>query len=128
MSLPKIPCARFRPYNYYQLVSKIKQHFPDTELPDGGRLRWKHRILAFDRAEPYNNAKGFYYVTHPNSRADRLVQVFPLRYFSSYGGYHLLARCCFLVIDVFGNYDKSALTIDSPEMIFVAVKEKGLVE
>ena len=33
---------------------------------------------------------------------------------------HLLARCGFRVVDIFGNYDRSPLADNSPEMIFVA--------
>ena len=41
---------------------------------------------------------------------------------------HLLARCGFRVAELFGNFDKSPLTDDSPEMIFVAEKCENVVD
>ena len=53
-------------------------------------------------------------------RTERMVQAFPFRYFFRYEVEHLLARAGFEITDIFGNFDKSPLTDDSPEMIFVA--------
>ncbi|MFQ5664209.1 MAG: hypothetical protein ACE5HL_10290 [Terriglobia bacterium] len=50
------------------------------------------------------------------------MQTFPLRYFFRYEVEHLLARGGFKVVDLFGNFDRSPLRDDSPEMIFVAEK------
>jgi hypothetical protein len=43
-----------------------------------------------------------------------------LRYFFRYEVEHLLARCGFLVEALYGNFDRSSLADESPEMIFVA--------
>jgi hypothetical protein len=51
-----------------------------------------------------------------------LVYAFPYRYFFRYEVEHLLVRCGFRVVELFGNFDKSPLVDDSPEMIFVAEK------
>jgi hypothetical protein len=50
------------------------------------------------------------------------VQAFPLRYFFRYEIEHMLARCGFRVVDVFGNFDRSPVDDKSPEMIFIAEK------
>jgi hypothetical protein len=63
-----------------------------------------------------------HYVTYPDGRTERLVQAFPFRYFFRYEVEHLLARCGFRVIDLFGSFDRSPLQDNSPEMIFVAAK------
>ena len=93
---------------------------PEFELPDGKKLRRTDRVVAFHRTEQYNDVEIIFYVTHPDGRSERLVQAFPFRYFFRYEVEHLLARCGFNVVEIFGNFDKSPLTDDSPEMIFVA--------
>jgi len=99
---------------------KEVEDVPEFELPDGRKLRRTNRTADFHRAEQYNDVEMIFYVTHPDGRAERLVQAFPFRYFFRYEVEHLLARCGFEVVELFGNFDKSPLTDDSPEMIFVA--------
>jgi len=43
-----------------------------------------------------------------------------LRYFFRYEVEHLLARCSFRITAEYGNFDRSPIRGDSPEMIFVA--------
>jgi SAM-dependent methyltransferase len=93
---------------------------PDVTLPDGTRVRLAERIAAFHLAEQYNEVELIYYVTHPDGQSERLVNAFPVRYFFRYEVEHLLVRSGFRVAELFGNYDKSPLQDDSPEMIFVA--------
>jgi len=93
---------------------------PEFELPDGRKLRRMSRVVAFHRAQQFNDVELIFYVTHPDGRTERLVQAFPFRYFFRYEVEHLLARAGFEIIDLFGNFDRSLLCDDSPEMIFVA--------
>lgn len=95
---------------------------PEVELPDGRKVRRCSRIAAYHRPEQCNDIELIHYVKHPDSREERLVQAFPIRYFFRYEVEHLLARCGFEVQQLFGNYDRSALTNESPEMVFVAEK------
>jgi SAM-dependent methyltransferase len=104
------------------------EDIPEVELPDGRRVRRCGRIAAYHRAEQYNDIELIYYVRHPNGKKQRLVQAFPFRYFFRYEVEHLLARCGFKILELFGNYDKSPLVDDSPEMIFVAEKCENAVE
>lgn len=57
-----------------------------------------------------------------------MVQAFPFRYFFRHELEHLLARCGLKIVDLFGNYDKSPLMDDSPEMVFVAEKCENATE
>jgi len=98
------------------------EDIPEVELPDGTKFSRSGRIVAYHRAEQYNDIELIYYVTHPDGRKERLTQACPFRYFFRYEVEHLLARCGFVVKELFGNYDKSPLADDSPEMIFVAEK------
>ena len=95
----------------------------DVPLPGGRTLSGRgDRIAARHPSEQYNDIEIAYYVTHPDGRVERLVHPFPMRYFFRYEVEHLLARGGFSVVDLFGNYDRSPLQDDSPEMIFVAEK------
>jgi len=96
-----------------------RQNFPEVPLPDGRRLRVTERIAAFHRAQQQNDVELIYYVTHPDGRSQRLVNAFTIRYFFRYEVEHLLARSGFRVLELFGNYDRSPLSDDSPEMIVV---------
>jgi SAM-dependent methyltransferase len=100
----------------------------NTMLPDGRRLRRTHRVAGWHRAEQYNDVEMIHYVTHPDGREERLVQAFPFRYFFRYEVEHLLARCGFEVVDVFGGYDRSPLADGSPEMLAMAEKVRDLGE
>lgn len=91
-------------------------------LPDGRKVRRAERTVAFHRAEQANDVELIYYVTHPDGRTERLVHAFRFRYFFRFEVEHLLARCGFRLVELFGNYDRSAFRDDSPEMLFVAEK------
>ena len=103
-------------------VRSEMEDFPDVALPDGRKMRRTHRIGGFHRAEQYNDVEMIFYVTHPDGRKERIVQAFPFRYFFRYEMEHLLARCGFKVTELYGDFDKSPLSDDSPEMIFIAKK------
>jgi SAM-dependent methyltransferase len=99
-----------------------KEAIAEMELPDGRRLRRTNRTVDYHREQQYNNFELIYYVTHPDGREERLVQAFPFRYFFRFEVEHLLEICGFRVVDIFGNFDRSPFSNDSPEMIVVAEK------
>lgn len=98
------------------------EDLPETELPDGRKLRRTNMTAGFHRDQQYNDIEIIYYITHPDGRKERLVQSFPMRYFYKYEMEHLLALCGFRVADLFGDFDRSVFSNDSPEMIFIAEK------
>ena len=81
------------------------------------------RIADFHQDAQYNDIEIIYYVTSPNGDKERLVQAFPFRYFFRFEVEHLLNLSGFRLLDLFGDYNKSAFYSDSPEMIFVAQKK-----
>jgi SAM-dependent methyltransferase len=95
---------------------------PVTEYrtADGRQVRISERIAAFHRAEQINEVEMIFSVVHPNGKKERLVFAWPLRYFFRYEVEHLLARCAFNVTAQYGNFDRTPISDDSPEMIFVA--------
>jgi hypothetical protein len=64
-------------------------------------------------------------IRHPDGRQERLVFAWTLRYFFRYEVEHLLGRSGFQVTAEYGNFDRSPIRNDSPEMIFVAETREG---
>lgn len=87
---------------------------------DGRRVKITERVAAFHRAEQINDVEMIFSVVHPSGRKERMVFAWPLRYFFRYEVEHLLARCGFQVAAQYGNFDRTPILDDSPEMIFVA--------
>lgn len=106
-----------------QYMAEIED-LPEMELPDGRHLRRTNRTTGYHREQQYNDIELIYYVTHPDGRQERLIQAFPFRYFFRYEVEHLLELCGFGVVDIFGDYDHSPLSGDSPEMVFIAEKRE----
>jgi SAM-dependent methyltransferase len=92
----------------------------EYETTDGRRVRISERLAAFHRAEQRNDVEMIFSIAHRDGRQERLVFAWPLRYFFRYEVEHLLARCGFMVTALYGDFDRSAIRNDSPEMIFVA--------
>jgi SAM-dependent methyltransferase len=95
----------------------------DYKTTDGRRVRITERVAAFHRAEQRNDVEVIFSVTHSDGRQERLVFAWPLRYFFRYEVEHLLTRCGFQVATEYGNFDRTPIRDDSPEMIFVAEKQ-----
>ena len=111
------------PRMYHPRYTFEQELMADQKLPDGRYFRCTTRISAFHRERQYNDTEIIYYISNPDGRADRLVQTFPLRYFFRYEIEHLLHICGFRVVEIFGDYDGSPYSQNSPEMIFIAEKE-----
>jgi SAM-dependent methyltransferase len=92
----------------------------EYETADGRRVRISERVAAFHRAEQRNDVEMIFSITHRDGRQERLIFAWPLRYFFRYEVEHLLARCGFKVAALYGDFDRSLIRDDSPEMIFVA--------
>jgi len=92
----------------------------EYKTQDRREVRITERVVAFHRAEQRNDVEMIFSVAHPGGRKERLVFAWTLRYFFRYEMEHLLARCGFRVIALYGNFDRTPLRDDSPEMIFIA--------
>jgi len=110
------------------LTGEEIEDVPEYELSDGRKLRRTHRMTAYHRTEQYNDVEMIFYLTDREGNTERLVQAFPMRYFFKYEVIHMLTLCGFKVVELFGNFDKSPLIDDSPEMIFVAEKIKEIIK
>lgn len=96
------------------------EEFSGHKLPDGRLLRRTHRFAARHVAEQYNDVEIIHHLTDAEGRTERVVQAFPFRYCFRYEVEHLLARCGFRLVELFGNFDRSPFADESPQMIFIA--------
>jgi len=87
---------------------------------DGRQVQISERVAGFHRAQQINDVEMIYSVTHPGGKKERMVFAWPLRYFFRYEVEHLLARCGLRVTAEYGDFDRTPIADDSPEMIFVA--------
>ena len=111
--------------NFERLIANPRytretEDLPLIELADGRKVRRASQMAGFHRDRQYNDVELIYYVTYPDGKTDRFVQSFPMRYFFRYEIEHLLELCGFKVIDLFGDFDRSAYSEESREMIFIA--------
>jgi SAM-dependent methyltransferase len=111
-------------YLHDPTVREEKEEFGEVPLPDGRSFRRAWRIAAWHRAEQVNEVEFIYYVTHADGTKERIVVPFPLRYFFRFELEHLLARAGFRLAALYGDFDRSPLRDDSPEMIFMAEKDE----
>jgi hypothetical protein len=95
---------------------------PEVELSNGRRVSRSHRIVGVHRAEQVYDMEIIHHVIHSNGRAEEQVWEFPFRLHFRYEVEHLLARCGFRVAELYGDFDRSPLTDDSLQMVYVAQK------
>lgn len=95
----------------------------EYEMSGGWHVALYERVAAFRRALQRNDVEMIFKVRHAGGKEETLIMAWTLRYFFRYEVEHLLARCGFGVEELYGNFDRSPLGDESPEMIFVAVAE-----
>lgn len=92
-------------------------------MPDGRRVEVKYRNHDVDFHRQTIGCEQIFYVTHPDGRAERLVQTFQLRYFHRYELEHLLVRAGFALVEMYGGFDKRPPGVNPPgELLAVARK------
>ncbi len=95
----------------------------ERKLPDGRKIRRTDRSPVVHRDKQYLECEFIYHISYPDGRKERHVHSFPFRYFFRYEVEHLLELSGFRVLELFGDFDCSPFSQDSPEMIFVAEKK-----
>jgi SAM-dependent methyltransferase len=96
---------------------------PEFAMPDGRRILHRDCISARDLFNQVQNVEAIYYVTYPDSRRERVVHSFPMRYLFRFEAEHLLERCGFQVENVYADFDRSPFGSKYPgELIAVARK------
>jgi SAM-dependent methyltransferase len=106
-----------------QVVGQEYGDEPEFSTPDGRRVVRRHTTTAHDRFNQVLRVELVYYVTHPDSREERLVHAFAMRYLFRFEAEHLLARCGLKVEQLYAGFDKSPYGSTYPgELVFVARK------
>jgi hypothetical protein len=100
---------------------------PEAEfaMEDGRRVTRRFRVVARDLPRQVNDIELIYEVNHPDGRAERLVQAFPMRWFFRFEIEHLLARAGFEVTALYSGYDKSAFGSTYPGELIVVGRPRG---
>jgi len=94
---------------------------PDTPLPDGRSFRRAVRISRVRFIEQVSEVELVYYISAGAGKmAARHVHAFEMRWFLRAELTHLLARGGFAVRCIYGDFDRSPLTDNSPEQILCA--------
>ncbi len=92
-------------------------------LPDGRVVQRMERVSSRDYLRQIVNAELIFYVTHPDGRRERLVQVLQMRYLFRYEIEHLLARSGFEIEAAYGDYNRTPLDAGPvQELVYIARK------
>lgn len=112
----------FNPKMRYLLEDRTdeREDTAEVELADNRSFRRTVRVAAVHIVDQYSEAELIYYVRGADGSTQRLVHGFLMRWYWLYEIEHLLARCNLRVRAVFGDFNRSPLTDESPEMIFIA--------
>jgi len=98
-----------------------REDTPDTPLPDGRSFRRAGRVSRVRWIDQVSEIELIYYIAgEPGGGTQRRVQSFEMRWFLNAELVHLLARGGFRVRSIYGDFDRSPLTDDSPEQIVCA--------
>lgn len=94
---------------------------PEFTTPNGEKVVRRHRVLVRDPINQMNQVELIYYVTFPDGRKERCVHAFSMRHFFRFELEHLLARCGFELVTIYGDFEGHTLNEEhSAEMICVA--------
>ena len=91
-----------------------------VDWTDGRRVRGWVTVTGQDRALQCNDCEATYEIVEADGATRRLTETFPMRFVFRYELEHLLARCGFRIVELYGNYDCSPFADESLGMIAVA--------
>ena len=110
--------------NFGALVSADgmeREDTPDTPLPDGRTFRRAGRVSRVRWIDQVSEIELIYYISGAaGGTPERHRQSFEMRWFLRAELVHLLARAGFRVSSIYGDFDRSQLTDDSPEQVVCA--------
>lgn len=100
-------------------MSVEREDTPELPLGDGRWMRRTSRVLRVRRVQQVNDVELIYYVRTDGS-TERYVHSFQMRWYTPSEMQHLLARGGFRLEHVYGEWDRSPLVDESPEIIVSA--------
>jgi len=97
---------------------------PPTPLPDGRVFRRTGRVKRVRKVDQVSEIELTYYLVNENAEDTRLfVHAFDMRWYLRNELVLLVERAGFQIENVFGDFDNSPLSDDSPEIIVVAMRK-----
>lgn len=101
-----------------------REDTPPTRLPDGRVFRRTGRVKRVRRVDQVSEIELTYYIVRDGGEDARLfVHSFDMRWYLRAELIHLVERGGFGVSAIYGDFDRSPLTDDSPEIIIVAERD-----
>lgn len=94
-------------------------------VTDGRCIRSWVTVIDCDRSQQCNHCEVRYETIGPDGTTRQLAETFPCRFVFRYELEHLLARCGFRIVTLYGDYDRSAYSEKSLGMIVVAEASEG---
>lgn len=91
----------------------------------GRRVRSWATVVGLQRSLQCNDVEVTYEIIETDGTTRRLAETFPMRFVFRYELEHLLARCGFRIVALYGDYDRSAFGDESLGMIVVAEPTGG---
>jgi SAM-dependent methyltransferase len=91
-----------------------------VDWTEGRRIRSWVTMLDYQRSLQCNDCEVTYEIIEADGATRRLTETFPMRLIYRYELEHLLARCGFRIIALYGDYDRSAFSDESLGLIVVA--------
>jgi SAM-dependent methyltransferase len=91
-----------------------------VDWTNGRRIRSWATMLDYHRLLQCNDCEVTYEIIEADGTTRRLTETFPMRLLYRYELEHLLARCGFRIVALYGDYDYSAFSDESLGMIVVA--------
>jgi SAM-dependent methyltransferase len=91
-----------------------------VDWTDGRKIRTWVTMLNYQRSLQCNDCEVTYEIVEVDGSTRRLTETFPMRFVYRYELEHLLARCGFRIVALYGDYDRSAFSDESLGMIVVA--------
>ncbi len=102
--------------------SSESEDTPETPLADGTTLRRTVSVRRVRWVDQVSEVELIYYI-RAGDQVSRHVQAFEMRWYVPAELEHLLARAGMVVESMYGNFDRSDLLDDSPEIVVVAAKK-----
>ena len=100
-----------------------RQDTPATPLPDGRLFRRAGRVKRVRKVDQVSEIELTYYLVNESGEETRyFVHSFDMRWYLRNELVLLVERAGFQVEDIFGDFDHSPLTDDSPEIIVMATR------
>jgi len=110
--------------NFSALVSADgieREDTPETAMADGRSFRRAGRVSQVRWIDQVSEIELVYYVSsEPGGKIQRYVQSFDMRWYLRSELVNLLARAGFIVRSIYGDFDRSPLTDNSPEQVVCA--------